>query len=119
MNEPAAFPATYIKLSTLVDGTLRVVLDVDPPDRRLALDLLDEPGVRLGVARLNNETDVVKAESPTSQEAGASQPLNAPASDPPKRQLTLPERVALTCEEVSFERFIRTQCWARGLSAAD
>lgn len=37
----AVVSASYVKLSTLTDGTVRVVIDIEPSGRAAAFDLFD------------------------------------------------------------------------------
>lgn len=51
-EDMAAVPAVARTLKTLVDGTVRVQIDVEPMHRDLAMRLFGEPGVAIAVARL-------------------------------------------------------------------
>lgn len=54
-NEIAVVPAVARTLKTLVDGTVRINLDVEPIYRDTAMFLFGEPGVTVAVARLTPE----------------------------------------------------------------
>ena len=57
-NRLAVVPATYVKLSTTVDGTLRVVLDIEPKNMADAIGLFSKPGAPVAVARLTDSAAV-------------------------------------------------------------
>jgi len=58
-NEQSALIVTRRPAKELVDGTLRVQIDVEPNDRRLFLDLFPDVGDPMAVAKLSDE--VVRA----------------------------------------------------------
>lgn len=54
-ENPAALPAVARTLKTLVDGTVRLAIDVEPVYRETVMRLLGEPGTPIVVARLTQE----------------------------------------------------------------
>lgn len=54
-QELAVVPAVARTLKTLVDGTVRINIDVEPNYRDTAMYLFGEPGVTIAVARLTQE----------------------------------------------------------------
>lgn len=112
-----AILASYVKMSTLVDGTMRVVLDIEPTAAADAFRLLGSPGTPIALARLTNEAAQKASETPAAvagQEGGVS-PLGlpeggrpaAPPSAPERKPLTLPQKVALACQNPQFWRFLK------------
>ncbi|MDR7037363.1 hypothetical protein J2X36_002110 [Methylobacterium sp. BE186] len=89
-----AIQATYVKMATLVDGTMRVVLDVEPSAAADAFRLLGSPGTPIAVARLTNEA-AQAATGPLSQ-----------TREGERKPLSLPQKVALTCERGDFRRYL-------------
>lgn len=97
MTEVAVIPASYVKLSTMVDGTIRVVIDVEPTNRDAAFALFDRPGAPLAIARLSNGAAVEhdrKAQTP-------------PAEPLERKPLSLASKIALRCGERSFQDYCR------------
>ncbi len=113
-NRLAVVPATYVKFSTMVDGTLRVVLDLEPKNMADAIGLFSKPGAPVAVARLTDSAAVAAdrettgAGSPVQGEAakpsgilGGSRPAVAsPAPD--RRPIALAGRVKLACARSDF-----------------
>lgn len=97
-DAPAIIPAAFVKFSTLADGTLRIVLDVEPRDLAQAVGLFTQPGAPCAIARLTNEAATQ-----------ADQPAEAPAlsSAPERRQTPLASKVAMTCQSPTFQSFLR------------
>ena len=95
----AVFSASFVRFSMLVDGSLRVVIDVDPNEVPKALAGLNKPGIPLAIARLTNQAAV---------EHDRSRMTEAPADPLPAHKLPSPlsSRVAMTCGERSFWRFL-------------
>lgn len=95
----ALFSASFVRFSMLVDGSIRAVIDIDPSERAKCLAILDKPGVPLVVARLTNQAAV---------EHDRSRMAEAPADPLPAHRLPTPlsSRVAMTCGERSFWRFL-------------
>lgn len=96
----AVFSASFVRFSMLVDGSLRVVIDVDPAEVPKALAGLNKPGIPLAIARLTNQAAV---------EHDRSRMAEAPADPLPAHKLPSPlsSRVAMTCNERSFASFLR------------
>lgn len=76
-----AIEASTVRVSTLVDGTMRVVLDIEPRLALAAFTLLGSPGTAVAVAALK--------------------PKAAPLKEPPKRQL-MSQWLAMRCGEREF-----------------
>jgi hypothetical protein len=97
----AVFSASFVRFSMLVDGSLRVVIDVDPAEVPKALAGLNKPGIPLAIARLTNQAAV---------EHDRSRMAEAPADPLPAHKLPTPlsSRVAMTCGEQSFSTFLRS-----------
>lgn len=55
MSNPAVFPASYVRLQTMADGTLRLTLDVEPMHSQKAFSLCEKPGVTFALARLTDD----------------------------------------------------------------
>lgn len=51
MND-AVIPATYRRLKTLADGTVQLVVEVEPKDAATAFSLFQEPHIPIAIARL-------------------------------------------------------------------
>jgi hypothetical protein len=85
--------ASYVKMSTLVDGTMRVVLDIDPTAAPEAFAMLGAPGSPIALARI---TDA----------AAVAQDRKAQVSAE-KRPLSLASKVAITCQEKGFGSYLR------------
>jgi len=62
----AAIPAVARTLKTLIDGTVRVNIDVEPAYREAAMRLLGEPGVGIAVARLTLDATQQQLQQQTS-----------------------------------------------------
>lgn len=58
MADKAAVVAVFRKYSMLCDGTLRVVLDVEPFRKDVALKFLNEPGAMCAIAALNDQVEI-------------------------------------------------------------
>ncbi|GAA0235721.1 hypothetical protein LNAOJCKE_0903 [Methylorubrum aminovorans] len=95
----AVFSASFVRFSMLVDGSLRVVIDVDPAEVPKALAGLNKPGIPLAIARLTNQAAVEHDRSRMAEE---------PADPLPAHKLPTPlsSRVAMTCNESSFRDFL-------------
>jgi hypothetical protein len=104
MSDAAVIPAAYVKLSTMVDGTIRVVIDVEPTNRDAAFALFDRPGASLAIARLSDGAAVEHDRKAQAQ---------PPAELLKRKPLSLASKVALVCDEVSFQRFLQTGLYAR------
>lgn len=57
-NAPAAIMATTGKLSTLADGTLRIVVEIPPGHAKDAFSLFSAPGTPVALARIAPEVSV-------------------------------------------------------------
>lgn len=113
-NRLAVVPATYVKFSTMVDGTLRVVLDIEPKNMADAIGLFSKPGAPVAVARLTDSAavaadrdDATALNGPVTDSGPKEMPRlpSAPASE--RKPLPLASKVALTCREASFHSFLR------------
>lgn len=119
MSAPAVVAASYVKLSTLVDGTCRIVLDVEPRHMALALQICSKPGAPVALAALTDDA-AVRADHETAANLAAqgedaewevTHPLpsapSSPASDKPRRERTLAEKVVLLCGQASFQKWLK------------
>lgn len=86
--------ATYIKMSTLVDGTMRVVLDIEPTAASDAFAMLGAPGSPIALARITDAAAVAQDR----KAQGASE----------KKPLSVASKVALRCQDPEFSEFLRT-----------
>ncbi|WP_407531027.1 hypothetical protein [Methylobacterium oryzisoli] len=94
-------PAAYTKLSTLADGTLRIVLDIEPRHMADAFALFAKPGAPVAIARLTDEA-AVAADQPA-------EPAPAPSPAPERRQTPLASKVAMTVDRIEFFDFLFEQ----------
>ena len=53
---PDAIEGATARISTLVDGTLRVTIDIEPRDAQAAFRLFGTPGTAVALAALNPQT---------------------------------------------------------------
>jgi hypothetical protein len=60
-----AIRASFVKYNMLTDGTLRVIFDVHPNERKIATDLLQQPGDPFAFARLTDESVQKAAQNET------------------------------------------------------
>ncbi|KQT08499.1 hypothetical protein ASG40_11500 [Methylobacterium sp. Leaf399] len=114
----AAVLASYVKMSTLVDGTMRIVLDVDPKSAPDAFTLLGSPGTPIAIARITDAAAVAhdrqRHETPdalSGQDGAAGVPAHPsrPAAAPSDRKaLPIASKVALRCQDPDFAGFLRT-----------
>ena len=95
-------PAAYTKLSTLADGTLRIVLDVEPRHMADAFALFAKPGAPVAIARLTDEAAVA-----ADQPADSPLPASPPASD--RKPVALASKVATAIERIEFFDFLADQ----------
>lgn len=100
-NRLAVVPATYVKFSTMVDGTLRVVLDIEPKNMADAIGLFSKPGAPVAIARLTDSAAVAADR----QDEGVRPEAVSPAAE--RRPLSIAAQCALRCQEYSFQRFCR------------
>ena len=98
MSDAAIIPAAYVKLSTMVDGTIRVVIDVEPTNRDAAFALFDKPGAPLAIARLSDGAAVEHDRKAQAQ---------SPAEPLERKQLSIASKVALTVADPEFHDFMR------------
>ena len=56
-DDKCAIAATTRTLSTLVDGTVRVKVDIEPKDATLAMTLFGQPGTGIAIAVLNDNAN--------------------------------------------------------------
>lgn len=96
-------------IRSLVDGTLRISFDIDPADAQAAFALFGKPGTPVALARVTNEAAVAHDRA---------QQAEAPADPLPPHKLPTPlsSKVALTCGERSFWRFLEART---GVSSVD
>ena len=85
--------ASYVTMSTLVDGTMRVVLDIEPTAAPEAFAMLGAPGSPIALARITDAAAV--AQDRKQQGAAEKKPLN------------IASKVALTCTHPTFWEFCK------------
>lgn len=89
----SAVLASYVKMSTLVDGTMRVVLDIEPTAAPEAFAMLGAPGSPIALARITDAAAVAQDR----KQQGATE----------KKPLSLASKVALTCTHPTFWEFCK------------
>lgn len=94
----SAILATSNGYRDMADGTLRLTIDVEPRDAAAALSLFGKRGSPVALARITDEAAVAH-----------DQAAQAEAQKAERKPLNLASRVALTCQEVSFFRFLRSR----------
>lgn len=129
--------ASYVKMSTLVDGTMRIVLDVEPGAAADAFSLLGSPGTSIALARITKEAATAhdrrqqetaeqrsnhsaQGEADRLRVSEGSRPASAsPASE--KRQRTLAEKAAWYCKSPSFQDWLQGNhgCYDDALKQCD
>jgi len=71
MNEPMAVSGTRRAMKEMVDGTLRVQVDIDPSDRKLFFDNFNEIDTRVCLVRLKSESQIQDETTETGRMAQA------------------------------------------------
>lgn len=113
-NRLAVVPATYVKFSTMVDGTLRVVLDIEPKNMADAIGLFSKPGAPVAVARLTDSA-AVAADRETDGPIANTNPYRGPQEMPrlpgspasERKPTSLASKVAMTVEREDFQSFLQ------------
>ena len=101
MTDPAVFPASYVRLQTMADGTLRLTLDVEPLNSQKAFALCSEPGVTFALARLTDEA--AKQQMQDDFKKQADEPSdNTVQLKPAKKPMLLSVECALWCKAPEF-----------------
>lgn len=91
----SAIEASSVRVSTMADGTLRIVCDIEPRHAQAAFALFGAPGTALAIAALVPEH--------------ARQAEPEPAPEPEQtRGGPLARWVAIRCGEPEFQRWLRT-----------
>lgn len=74
MND-SVIPATYRRLKTLADGTVQLVVEVEPKDAAQAFALFNEPHVPVAIARLacGRAAGAMAEGGPSTEQSGARQ----------------------------------------------
>ena len=106
MTEPLAVAGIRRTMRELVDGTIRVVVDIEPPQRADFLRLLPEVDMPVALAPLNLNTPPARtaSEEPDSEEEGHPEP---PARNPaPAKGGPLSRDAAIICSTEEFKRFL-------------
>ena len=93
----SAILATSGAIRSLVDGTLRLTVDIEPKDAQAAFALFGKPGSPVALARITNEAAVEHDRKAQAQ---------PPAEPLERKPMPLPSRVALTCQSPSFQQFL-------------
>jgi hypothetical protein len=60
MSDTNVIEGATARISTLVDGTLRVTIDIEPRDAQAAFRLFGTPGTAVALAALKPAGEVVK-----------------------------------------------------------
>jgi hypothetical protein len=82
-----AIEASSVRVSTLADGTLRLIVDIEPRHANEAFALFGAPGVSMALARLATATEKKAQEQPEKPVGGAlSKWLGTQCSDPKFQQ---------------------------------
>jgi hypothetical protein len=84
-----AIEASSVRVSTLADGTLRLIVDIEPRHANEAFALFGAPGVSMALARLATPTEKKSQER-------AEKPLGGPLS----------QWVAMRCAEQKFQEWL-------------
>jgi hypothetical protein len=93
-----AILATSGAIRSLVDGTLRLTVDIEPKDAQEAFALFGRPGSPVALARISNEAAVEHDRKSQAQ---------PPAEPLERKPLSLASKVAITCAEKSFWAFLK------------
>ena len=93
----SAILATSGAIRSLVDGTLRLTVDIEPKDAQAAFALFGKPGPPVALARITNEAAVEHDRKAQAQ---------PPAEPLERKPLSLASKVAITCGEPSFHLFL-------------
>jgi len=56
-SDPGVIAASSVKLSTLVDGTLRITVEVEPSHALAAFELFRSPGTPMALAALQHSQE--------------------------------------------------------------
>lgn len=95
----SAIPASSVKCSTLVDGTLRIVVEVEPNHALDAFTLFRSPGTPMALAALKVVSDNEQPEPP---------PAQKPLKEGPRRKVgPICEWLVMRCREPEFQQWIR------------
>lgn len=98
----SAIPASSVKCSTLVDGTLRIVVEVEPNHALDAFTLFRSPGTPMALAALKVVSDNEQPEPPKAK----------PLKEGPRRKVgPICEWLVMRCREPEF------QLWAVGVES--
>jgi hypothetical protein len=94
----SAILATSGAIRSLVDGTLRLTVDIEPKDAQAAFALFGKPGSPVALARITNEAAVEHDRKAQAQ---------PPAEPLERKQLSVASKVALTVADPEFHDFMR------------
>lgn len=106
----SAILATSGAIRSLVDGTLRLTVDIEPKDAQAAFALFGKPGSPVALARITNEAAVEHDRQAQAQ---------PPAEPLERKPLSLASKVALRCRERSFQSFLSREkqgAWRQALN---
>lgn len=92
----SAIAASFVRAQTMADGTLRLIVDVEPCDAVAAFGLFGQPGTAMALAALKPTHQV---QEPPKSAGGAGAPK------PKGGELSI--WVALRCKEPEFQNWIR------------
>lgn len=101
----AVISAAAMRCKTLVDGTLQLIVNVEPTDAQAAFALFGRPGAPMALAALR------PGHAAAGAAAAPAPPARAAAPKPPKADHALSKWVALRCRESVFWDWIRQTTW--------
>lgn len=105
-----AILATSGAIRSLVDGTLRLTVDIDPKDAQEAFALFGRPGSPVALARITNEAAVEHDRKAQAQ---------PPAEPLERKPMALASKVAMTCLQPSFHAYLKDRDEDRWLHSPD
>jgi hypothetical protein len=96
----SAIAASFVRAQTMADGTLRLIVDVEPRDAVAAFGLFGQPGTAMALAALK--------------------PVATPEPEPEKpKGGYISKWLALRCQEADFWRFLGEHLTVHVRSSAD
>jgi hypothetical protein len=94
--------ASSVRVQTMADGTLRLIVDIEPRNARDAFGLFGSPGTAIALAALKD----------------GGEPMPAPTPAPAAKGGPLARLAGMWCESAEFRGWMFTQGWP-GLTSAD
>ncbi|TXN40508.1 hypothetical protein [Methylobacterium sp. WL7] len=105
-----AILSSSVSCRTLVDGSLRLQVDIEPKDAQAAFALFGKPGAPVALALISNSAAVEHDRKAQAQ---------PPAEPLERKPLSLASKVALTCRQPSFHAFLKDRDEDRWLHRPD